>query len=204
MEELIARFRHWVADCPLDIAFSEGADEAEIAAAETALNLEFPADLRAYLALANGETWNSDGLIGDWQLLELKFIVKEAQAMRSLVEQGDFGDNANPATPAIKGLWWSPRWIPIVTSGSGHLICLDMDPNDTGHAGQVILFLHDDGRRPLVAHSLRAWFARLADDLECGLYEIVKDEYGYQHFNSHALMWSSLEGQDLYEHCAIG
>ncbi len=30
MEELLARFRHWVADCPLDIAFNEGADEAEI------------------------------------------------------------------------------------------------------------------------------------------------------------------------------
>lgn len=198
MEELIARFRHWVADCPLDIVFNEGADEAEIAAAEAVLELEFPADLREYLLLANGEVWNSDGFIGDWQLLELKFIIPEAQLMHSLVEQGAFGDNANPDTPAIKGLWWNPRWIPIVTSGSGHLFCADLDPGPAGTLGQIILFLHDDEDRYLIAPSLRAWFARLADDFESGLYEIVEDEDGYQHFNSHALMWSSLEGQALY------
>jgi hypothetical protein len=50
----------------------------------------------------------------------------------------------------------------------------------------------------LVARSLRAWFARLAEDFERGLYEIVTDEDGYQYFNGHALMWSSLEGQALY------
>jgi len=65
MEELIARFRQWAAACPLDIAFNAGADETEIAAAEAVLGLEFPADLREYLLLANGEAWNSDGLIGD-------------------------------------------------------------------------------------------------------------------------------------------
>lgn len=74
-----------------------------------------------------------------------------------------------------------------------------MDPNEQGHVGQVILFLHDDSPRPLIAHSLRDWFARLAEDFERGLYEIVEDEDGYQHFNDHALMWSSLEEQDLYD-----
>lgn len=100
---------------------------------------------------------------------------------------------------AKQGLWWNPRWIPIVTSGSGHLFCVDLDPGPAGTLGQIILFLHDDKGRYLIAHSLRAWFARLTADLECGLYEIVEDENGYQHFNSHALMWSSLEGQELYE-----
>ena len=69
--------------------------------------------------------------------------------------------------------------------------------------GQIILFLHDDEDRFLVAPSLYAWFARLAEDFERGLYEIVTDEDGYQHFNSPALMWSSLEGQNLYERCPI-
>jgi cell wall assembly regulator SMI1 len=109
------------------------------------------------------------------------------------------GENANTPTPAVKGLWWNPGWIPIVSSGSGHLICLDMDPNQAGNVGQVILFLHDDGQRPLIAHNLRAWFVRLADDLERGLYKIVEDADGYRHFNGHALMWSSLEAKDLYD-----
>jgi cell wall assembly regulator SMI1 len=192
------RLTRWAAVCPLDIAFNPGASEAEIARAEQALGVAFPADLREYLLLANGEGY-SEGFIGDWRLLELKFIVSETQFMRRLVEDGSLGDNTNDSTPAIKGLWWNPQWIPIVTSGSGHFFCVDLDPGPEGKVGQVILFLHDDEDRFLVAPSLLAWFERLADDFERGLYEIVTDEDGYQHFNSHALMWSSLEGWRLYD-----
>ncbi len=204
MQTLWQRLTQWAADCPLDIAFNPGATEADIAAAEAELGLAFPADLREYLLLADGERWNSDGFIGGWRLLELKFIVKTTQRMRALVDDGSFDDNTNAETPAIKGLWWNPQWIPIVTSGSGHFFCVDLDPGPEGTVGQVILFLHDDGDRFLVARSLRAWFARLAADFERGLYEIVTDEDGYQHFNSQALLWSSLEGKNLYERCPIG
>ncbi len=192
------RLSQWAADCPLDIAFNSGASAAEIAAAETALGVAFPTDLRDYLARANGERWNSEDFIGDWRLLALEFIVDEAQLMRKMVKEGAFGDNTNDPTSAIKGRWWSPQWIPIVTSGNGHFFCVDLDPGPEGTPGQVILFLHDDEDRYLVAHSLGAWFARIADDLERGLYEIVEDEDGYRHFNGHALMWSSLEGRRLY------
>lgn len=198
IKTLWQRLTRWAADCPLDITFNTGASETDIAAAETALGLAFPADLREYLLLANGERWNSHGLIGGWRLLELESIVQEAQTMRDLAAEGAFDDNTNEATPAIKGLWWNPRWIPIVTSGSGHFFCVDLDPGPQGTVGQVILFLHDDTARYLVAHSLRTWFARLADDLERGLYEVVTGEDGYRHFNSHALMWSSLEGRQIY------
>ncbi len=198
MHTLWQRLAGWAAACPFDIAFNPGAKESAIAAAETALGLTFPADLREYLLLADGERWNSDGFIGDWRLLELKFIVKEAQQMRKLVEQEAFGDNTNDETPAIKGLWWNPQWLPIVTSGSGHFFCVDLDPGPAGTVGQIILFLHDDEGRYLIASSLRAWFARLAADFERGRYEIITEADGYPHFNSHALLWSSLEGQTLY------
>lgn len=149
METLWRQLTRWAADCPLDIAFNPGASGTEISAAETALGVTFPADLRDYLALANGERWNSDGFIGDWRLLELKFIVDETQFMRKMVEDGAFGDNANEPTPAIKGMWWNPHWIPIVTSGSGHFFCVDLDPGPEGTPGQIILFLHDDEDRYL-------------------------------------------------------
>lgn len=204
MHTLWRRLTRWAAACPLDIAFNPGATEAAIAAAEAALGVAFPADLREYLLLADGERWYSEGFIGDWQLLEIKFIVDQAQWMRRLVAEGTFDDNANEPTPAIKGRWWNPQWSPIVTSGSGHFFCVDLDPGPEGTVGQVILFLHDDTDRFLVAPSLRAWFERLAADFERGLYEIVNDEDGYQHFNSHALMWSSLEGQDIYERLPAG
>ena len=184
LHTLWQRLTRWAAACPLDIAFNPGATEAAIAAAEAELGLAFPADLREYLRPADGERWNSDGFIGDWRLLELKFIVSKTQRMRALVDDGSFDDNTNDETPAIKGLWWNPQWIPIVTSGSGHFFCVDLDPGPEGAVGQIILFLHDDVGRYLVAPSLRAWFERLAADFERGLHEIVTDEDGYQHFDS--------------------
>jgi len=199
MRELWPRLAKWAAACPLHIAFNPGAGADEVAAAEAELGLTFPADLRAYLGLANGETWKSDGFIGGWQLLELENIINEAKTMRSLAEEGAFGDNSNDSTPAVKGSWWNPRWIPIVASGSGHFFCADLDPAPEGTPGQIILFLHDDTRRFLVAPGLSTWFARLVADLESGLYEIVSDADGTRHFNSQALMWSSLEGREIYQ-----
>ena len=145
------RLTRWAAVCPLDLTFNPGVTEAAIAAAEATLGVTFPADLRAYLLLADDERWNSDGFIGDWHLLELKFIVDKTQFMRRLVEDGTFDDNTNDETPAIKGRWWNPQWIPIVTSGSGHFFCVDLDPGPEGTVGQVVLFLHDDEDRLLVA-----------------------------------------------------
>lgn len=198
METLWQRLTQWAAQHAPDIAFNPGASAVEIDAAEAALGLRFPAELRAYLQLANGERWNSAGFIGDWPLLPLKAIVREALEMRALVDSGDLGDNAADPSPHTRGLWWNPAWIPLVTSGSGHLICVDLDPGPAGQVGQIILFLHDDSPRYRIAESLRAWFARLADDLERGLYHIIEDADGYRHFNGHAFLWSSLEGQDYY------
>jgi len=65
-----------------------------------------------------------------------------------------------------------------VTSGSGDYFCLDMNPLEPKRVGQVLLFLRDQPGRPLIAGSLRAWFDRIARDLEAGLYTF-NEENGF-------------------------
>jgi cell wall assembly regulator SMI1 len=96
--------------------------------------------------------------------------------------------------PRIKPVWWNVHWIPIVSSGSGHLFCVDLDPAPAGKPGQVILFFHDDGKRPLC----RRFGRRLACHhrrRHAGKYEYDADS---QSWSDEALLQSSLEGKDTY------
>lgn len=197
IEAAARRFFEWMRRHHPGAGFNPGAGVGEIHALERRIGMALPADLAAYLTIANGEAYRSSGVIGDWTLLDAEGIASEHQVMSDLVAQGAFGDNANPETAFVKGVWWHSRWIPVVSSGSGHLICVDLDPNVRGRAGQVILFLHDAPARYLIAHSLADWFARIADDLERGVYTL-QAEHGYWRFDNEAFMWSSIEGRDIY------
>jgi cell wall assembly regulator SMI1 len=172
----------------------EGAKETALAKAEKAMGLSFPTGLRESWLRHDGNGLGA-GLIGNWSLLSVQHAMKEHALMTKLVKDGTFdGAEANPH-PHITQAWWSPAWIPVVSSGSGHLYCVDTAPPPGGTPGQVILFFHDDGKRLRVATSFAAWLARIADDLEGGVYRwSAKNEA----FNRHAFLASSLEGQRTY------
>jgi len=174
-----------------DLEPGRGASKAALASLARALKLALPADLAESLAIHDG----AEGLIGGWNLLATKTIAHEAQLMRKLTEDGSFGDAQADKHRRIKSAWWNVGWIPIVSSGSGHLFCVDMDPAPGGKRGQVILFFHDDGKRLCVADSVGAWLAAIAADLEAGTYEYDTES---NEWSDEALLQSSLEGKDTY------
>jgi len=170
---------------------NQGASEKAISDLARALAIPLPADLTQSLAVHDG----ADGLIGGWDLLGTEGIASEAQLMKGLVDDGSFGDAEADPHPRIKSAWWNVHWIPIVSSGSGHLFCVDMDPSPAGKPGQVILFFHDDGKRLCVADSVRAWLAAIAADLEAGTYEYDAES---GEWSDEAFLQSSLEGKNTY------
>jgi cell wall assembly regulator SMI1 len=199
LETDLARFQAWMQRNHPAITFNPGADQASIQAVEAAVGRSLPPECQTYLGLLNGERWNSAGAIGNWRLLDTASMVKSWRLMNNLLADGVFGANRNPATPAIKGHWWNPAWIPLVDSGSGHYFCLDLDPNRRGKAGQVMLFLHDSDKRHLIARSLPAWIGQIVADLEQNRYELVETN-GTGRFRQEAFMHSSLEGQTIYDY----
>jgi cell wall assembly regulator SMI1 len=196
------RIRDWSRKNVPDLRFNPPADPEALAQLREALPLPIPQDLQTYLRLSDGERWNSSGVIGNWRLMSIEEILRQWKFMQGLIAQGAFDKNIGAAddSPYIKNYWWNPAWIPVVTSGNGHFFCLDTDPPEPDRFGQVLLFLHDDPARYLVASSLGAWFERIARDLESGLYFHGVDEGdGTPLFNNEAFMWSSLEGKHIYD-----
>jgi cell wall assembly regulator SMI1 len=165
---------------------------ADIAKAERRLGLVLPRDLRESFACHDGD--GESGVIGGWYLMSLDHCCREAKLMRRLVDEGAFAGATAAPHARITSEWWSKRWVPIVSSGSGHSLCVDLAPQPGGHVGQVILFFHDDEKRLLVAESVADWLSTIALDLERGVYAYDLEDS----FDGQAFLWSSLEGKDTY------
>jgi cell wall assembly regulator SMI1 len=75
----------------------------------------------------------------------------------------------------VRPVWWNPSWFPVLHDESGNYRCIDLDPPDDGHAGQVVEFLHTTADRVVVAPSFGEVLARFASDLGAGRYT-VEDE----------------------------
>jgi cell wall assembly regulator SMI1 len=197
LEKAIEKIKIWAESSRAQIRFNPPASPDSLEKLKASLHAPLPEDLLHTLSLMDGENWRSCGLIGSWHLMSIEEILSEWQTMAQLAADGVFGKNEGEAKtpPYINNFWWNPQWIPIVSSGSGHFYCLDTDPPSPDRFGQVLLFLHDQPQRYLVAGSLSAWFRRIAHDLEAGLYQ-WDAEHG---FNNEALMWSSLEGKHIFD-----
>lgn len=111
----------------------------EIAAAEAALGVTFPPDLRALYLMADGE--DSDyGLFGGPTFLPLAWVVNTWR------EYGTADDDDAPvifeADPrgAIRRVPWHPHWIPFANHHDGNLYAVDLAPGPRGTVGQVIQF----------------------------------------------------------------
>lgn len=177
MRTLWARLEKWLKTHASDLyeELEPQAFEWDIVEVEKALDLTFPADLTASLYLHNGGE-SGNALIGNWELFSTKEILEAAYSMQELVDAGSFGNNDNVASSQVKGYWWNPRWIPFAASGSGHYLCLDTDPAPEGTPGQVLLFLHDQPQRLILAASFREWLGQVVEDLEKGLHSRVYDK----------------------------
>ncbi|MCB9685710.1 MAG: SMI1/KNR4 family protein [Alphaproteobacteria bacterium] len=131
------------------------------AVADQAIAMGLPEDYVARMR----ETDGSDSpVFGRWRLYALGEV---PEAWRNLQEWSVVGGAGVPTGP-VRPVYLSPRWFPIGSDIDGDRLCLDLDPADGGHVGQLVEFLHDDSPRRVVATSFTAWLDSLADDLETG------------------------------------
>lgn len=154
------------------------ASPAQIEAAEAALGVRFPDDVRALYRLHDGQGRDGLGLLGGWTWLDLASVVSEWNIWKGLLDKGTFGanDGGDPG-PGVRGDWWNPRWIPLTYSGSGDHHCVDLAPAEGGAEGQILRMWHDMESRSLIAPSLHAWLEQLAGELESGE-RVFDEEYG--------------------------
>ena len=145
-----------------------GASEAEIASLETQMEVLLPDDFKTSALIHNGQ----DGrfrLVGPWELIPIDGIAPEAEQMNGIFKNSENFEIETRG--AVKPNQWNDAWIPFAADGAGNLLCLDLDPDEGGKTGQVILWASDPPYVEVIAPSYRAWLEQFAIDLEAGKFK---------------------------------
>jgi cell wall assembly regulator SMI1 len=120
--------------------------------------LALPADVATLYAWRNGQTDSGWSLVGRTWFMPLDQLVVQRR------------EGASAATDVDDPTWWSDDWFPVLDDGMGNLYCIE------GATGRVLLYLHDDPDRQLVAPSLAGLFAALVEGMESGALACAPDE----------------------------
>jgi cell wall assembly regulator SMI1 len=168
------RIETWLEENAPDVRGSllPGATEKAIRAAEKAMGIDFPEDVKESYRVHNGQHELGAPLMGEWQLLSLKDMVRQWKVMKKLVASGAFAENRGRPVGPVRPDWYNLKWIPVAYNGAGDFHCVDLDPPPRGKAGQIVSFWHVDDKRERLATSFRAWVKEFADDLERGNYTV--------------------------------
>lgn len=143
------------------VKLPKGASPKAIAAAEKALGVSFPEEVRAFYLRHDGG--GDESICDERQLLSLEGMVSEWKVWKQLLDGGDFGANDHGSPdPGVQKKWWIPQWLPVTYDGSGNHHVVDLAPAKRGKVGQILSFWHDDDPRTIVAPDLLTWLAEQA------------------------------------------
>jgi cell wall assembly regulator SMI1 len=166
--------------------FQPGATEEELQAAETALGVVFPEDVKASYHIHNGKMFLGDPDQRLRRLCSLQEIVHTWERMKKYAH----GENVKRADDwltwdgqpiRVRVETWNVNWIPLLEGSDGDVFCLDLAPTPHGQMGQIIDSDAENGTsHRWLAPNWQAFLSTFADDLEAG-------EYCYE---EGALTWS--------------
>lgn len=177
MEHTWIRIEAWLAANAPRIVLNPPASREAIAEAEAFLGVQFPADVRETYLRHDGQKDGSPWMLEGWEWLSLENIKSQWSVWKDLLDGGEFDGIQNEGDGrCVRNDWWHRAWIPLTYSGAGDHHCLDLAPGRRGVSGQIIEMWHDDGARPVIAHSFVEWLADFADRLESGAF-VASDEY---------------------------
>ena len=130
---------------------------------EQALGIVLPPALREALLCHDGQSVADPEMFGDYWWLSAKGMLSEWRVEQDLLESGAFDElNLGDLGDAVRQDWWNAKWIPFARSGSGDLLCVDMQPGRIGKEGQVITVYQEDETRPALADDFVAYLESLS------------------------------------------
>lgn len=156
--------------------FQPGATEEEIQAAEAALGIVFPNDVKASYRIHNGRMELGDPEQNIARLCSLREIVDTWERMKK------YADGAKEQVPddwldgtgqpiLVRAETWNVKWVPLLNSETGILTCVDLAPSPLGQKGQIIDSNPENGTyHRWLAPNWQAFLSTFADDLEAGEY----------------------------------
>jgi len=162
LSEVLVEMHHWLENVAPD-EMNEPASASTVAKLNEAYGGRVPEDVLKVYA------WHDGGQIPDpwWELIEIDQVVRIKDLHASMP---DLHEETN---------WWRDSWVPIGADDDGNHLCVDLDGCFDGVPGQLLVFLHDDRERRILAPSLRAYLETLLSACQDGILEFDEEE-GFQ------------------------
>jgi cell wall assembly regulator SMI1 len=179
MASLLGRISAWLLQNAPTVSrvLRPPAHSRDIARVEKALGVSLPAEVVAAYGIHDGVVGTLSG--ANAFILDQEWLSLDAMLRNWRICNAELLDDGKPTSrdrfienDPVRVVWWSPKWIPLAAHAGGDLLCLDLTPTRVGRAGQIVRFMHDDDRRPVVASSFRALMASFLEDLQAGRYEV--------------------------------
>ena len=100
---------------------------------------DLPAEVLDFYRVTDG------GLLSDpwWEFASIAGVLANADMLDAMIG-ADFADWVG---------WWSKDWIPVGVDVSGNALCVDTGGAVGELRGQVLIFMHDEERRRIIAPS---------------------------------------------------
>lgn len=130
-----------------------GATDDDFQLIERTMNITIPKEMKEFFKIHNGQDWRIGGecFVRNLTLSPITQIIEKWMFLQEEFEPDELEPDIDYE---IKPYLWNPKWIPIAENGGGDYLCLDTDPSDAGHVGQVLYFWHDWGKRSVEARDL--------------------------------------------------
>jgi cell wall assembly regulator SMI1 len=182
MDKIWKRIEEWLARNAPEILtdLQPPASAEDIQKTESELGVKLPEPMAASYRIHNGSRGGASPLLGNWRLLSLEAIQAKWRDLNAFNQEASKGEDElddedegeTEPDPGVGEGWWRKGWIPAASNSSGDFFCVDLDPAPGGRAGQIIAYLHAEGRRKRVADDFGKWLGQFADELESGEYTV--------------------------------
>jgi cell wall assembly regulator SMI1 len=149
----------------------------EISEIDTSIKTKLPEELKAWLAIHNGQAPDGDeiqlSMIDGFYLLSAKEIAKYYVDEIEMMADPQFDDMKKRVTGDgnVRAEFWNPQWFPFGWHvENADLLCMDMTPDKQGKVGQIFIHGYQNPARTQVAESLTEYFQNFRNDLKASSY----------------------------------
>ncbi len=154
-------------------AFQSAAEQSKIEQLESLVGMALPNDFKNMYRSKNGfDSSKFANLFYGYPFLELDAIIKAQEKLKT-------SNNIEPlryADPDIKRDYtFGVKRIPIGDDSGTSLLCVDLDPSDTGSCGQIIMVDYEMGVALKLNSSVEELVQQFEADLENDKYSLQED-----------------------------
>jgi len=149
----------------VDFKFNPPANLKEVSQWEKVLGQKLTGELLELYKIGNGQAEDGQTAFKGFTIMKIVNAARQWQMVDTKIAKIKVPDSI---VGAVKEDIWNKKWIPFGTDPGGNLLCIDLDPEKGGFAGQVIAVYFESGIREVIALSIKDYFSRAEAGLKSG------------------------------------